>query len=640
MVHGSDSEEEESEISESEIDDYAVRPYEDLKAGKLKVKVNGFLRCPFCLGKKKQDYKFKDLLQHASGVGKGSANRSAKQKANHLALARYLEADLANGAEQQTKRVLPHPVNRTPGDHEKFVRPWTGIITQKVKDLNHISVMLDTGYWLQRFESYKPTDAYALWNEDEQTLKALLTFDDGLIGYANATEFEKLFDAEGHGKKDWQQQKTTPHDSTAYGWCARADDYHSDGALGEYLRNQGKWALTTFSSVVQEETAKHQTVVAYFAQQIDTTNLEMDQMEYMITEREMSLARMLDEKDKLHEKFLAETTELQRAARENVRRVLDEVEKMNEELESKKRKLDDWSKKLNKQEALTEREKQKLDDEKKKNAERTSSLHLASLEQKKADENVLRLVEEQQREKEVALSKILELEKQLDAKHKVEMEIQDLKGKLQVMKHFDNQDDEAVQSKMKEMEEELKEKIDDLHDVESLSRALTIKERESNDELQEARKVLIQGLNEMLDGRTIIGIKRMGEIDSKAFHNVCKEKFGSDEAMVQATTLCSLWQENLKDPHWHPFRVITVDGEPKQIVDEADEKLRSLKEELKDEAYAAVLTALQELNEYNPSGRYAIQELWNFKESRKATLKEVIAYCLRHIKGLKRKRGA
>ncbi|KAJ4839019.1 hypothetical protein Tsubulata_021030 [Turnera subulata] len=35
---------------------------------------------------------------------------------------------------------------------------------------------------------------YALGNEDElQTVKALLTFDDGLIGYANATEFEKLY---------------------------------------------------------------------------------------------------------------------------------------------------------------------------------------------------------------------------------------------------------------------------------------------------------------------------------------------------------------------------------------------------------------------------------------------------------------
>lgn len=57
---------------------------------------------------------------------------------------------------------------------------------------------------------------------------------------------------------------------------------------------------------------------------------------------------------------------MQRLAREHVQRVLDEQEKLNSELESKKRKLDSWSKELNKREALTERERQKLDEEKKK----------------------------------------------------------------------------------------------------------------------------------------------------------------------------------------------------------------------------------------------------------------------------------
>lgn len=98
-----------------------------------------------------------------------------------------------------------------------------------------------------------------------------------------------------------------------------------------------------------------------------------------------------------------------------------------------------------------------------------------------------------QREKEEALKKILLLEKQLDIKQKLEMEIEDLKGKLQVMKHL-GQDDAAVQKKMEEMNNELLEKIDDLQDLESTNKALIYKERQSNDELQEARKVLIQVL--------------------------------------------------------------------------------------------------------------------------------------------------
>ncbi|MBA0865309.1 hypothetical protein Goshw_011046 [Gossypium schwendimanii] len=76
----------------------------------------------------------------------------------------------------------------------------------------------------------------------------------------------------------------------------------------------------------------------------------------------------------------------------------------------------------------------------------------------------------------------------------------------------------------------------------------------------------------------------------------------------------------------------------KEILNEEDEKLTNLKLEWGEEIYNAVVTALKELNEYNPSGRYVISELWNFKENRKATLKEVVGYVVRNIKTAKRKR--
>ncbi|KAF2321502.1 hypothetical protein GH714_000151 [Hevea brasiliensis] len=594
------SSEEESDISESEINDYKDKPYEDLKTGKYKVKVNGTLRCPFCAGKKKQDYKYKDLLQHASGVAKGSANRSGKQKANHLALAMYLENDLVNEADQIQRPVLPQPVNQTPEQLDVF---------------------------------YKPLEVYTFWSEQEQTGQAVVKFNNDWNGFVNATQFEKSFETLHHGKKDWKAQKTHPG-SSIYGWCARADDHDSEGPIGEYLRREGK--LRTISGIVQEATESRNTVVAHLANKIDQTNENLGELEYKYNEKTMSLSRMLEEKDKLHYAFLEERRKMQRLQRDNLHRIMEEAENLNDELEAKKRKLDCWSKELNKREALTERERQKLDEEKKMNDVRNNSLHLASMEQKKADENVLRLVEEQKREKEEALNKILLLEKQLDAKQKLELEIEELKGKLQVMKHLGDQDT-AVQKKMKEMNDELEQKVEDLADVESLNQTLIVKERQSNDELQEARKELIQGLKDTLSSvvRTNIGIKRMGEIDEKAFLNTCEQRFPKEEAQVQATTLCSLWQENLKNPDWHPFKIINhVEGNHQEIVDE-EEKLQNLKQEWGDEIYRAVVTALIELNEYNPSGRYVIPELWNFKEGRKATLKEVIGYIVKNIKTLK-----
>jgi hypothetical protein len=64
----------------------------------------------------------------------------------------------------------------------------------------------------------------------------------------------------------------------------------------------------------------------------------------------------------------------------------------------------------------------------------------------------------------------------------------------------------------------------------------------------------------MLGNHTNIGIKRMGEIDQKPFQNTCKQRLPLEEANVQALTLCSLWQENLKDPNWHPFKIVDIDG--------------------------------------------------------------------------------
>ena len=65
--------------------------------------------CPYC-PERKQDYKYRELLNHASGVGRSSSEkRSAKEKANHLALVKYLEKDLAymDGPSKPVDKGLP-----------------------------------------------------------------------------------------------------------------------------------------------------------------------------------------------------------------------------------------------------------------------------------------------------------------------------------------------------------------------------------------------------------------------------------------------------------------------------------------------------------------------------------------------------
>lgn len=73
-------------------------------------------------------------------------------------------------------------------------------------------------------------------------------------------------------------------------------------------------------------------------------------------------------------------------------------------------------------------------------------------------------------------------------------------------------------------------------------------------------------------------------------------------------------------------------------IDEDDSELKELRKELGEAAYKAVGKALLELEEYNPSGRYEVPELWNFKDGRKASLEETIEYIIKQWKTHKGKR--
>lgn len=213
-------------------------------------------------------------------------------------------------------------------------------------------------------------------------------------------------------------------------------------------------------------------------------------------------------------------------------------------------------------------------------------------------------------------------------------EIQQVDGKpskeaLDVME-ADGQDDfKAIDIDFWREREEMESELESLQILNSI---LAVKELSSNKELQEARKELIDGMKDFSSIRSSIGIKRMGELDDKPFRDACLLKYPADEVDIKSAELCSFWDNCIRDPKWHPFKTVITDGQCKEIVDDEDDKLQALKDEWGEEVYQTVASTLLEVNEYNPSGRYAVSELWHFKEGRKASLKEVIQYLLKKLR--------
>ncbi|PRQ33437.1 hypothetical protein RchiOBHm_Chr5g0057601 [Rosa chinensis] len=174
---------------------------------------------------------------------------------------------------------------------------------------------------------------------------------------------------------------------------------------------------------------------------------------------------------------------------------------------------------------------------------------------------------------------------------------------------------------IKALEQMLKEKEKELTDLSEFYNALIFKERSNNDELQGARKELIDGLKN--HSKIYIGMKTLGDLDLKTFQVAAKRIYTAiEEANERAVELCSVWEDYVGDSNWNPYKV---------IMDETGKRMT----ELGDEVYKVVTTSLMELNEHNSNGRYRIQDLWNFKAGRKATLKEGVAYILKQWNALK-----
>lgn len=194
---------------------------------------------------------------------------------------------------------------------------------------------------------------------------------------------------------------------------------------------------------------------------------------------------------------------------------------------------------------------------------KSNHLMLAGREYQKADENVLKLVKQHKRERKTVLDNIKFLNEKMHLEHKLQLEIKHLSGKLEVIKLTRGNENSESGKRIAELTEELQDKITEMDYTENFNQGLIVQEKKAAVELQEARKLAIdaiQGLPSQINGRTHIGIRMVGELDLKAFSNVCRQKFPKDDAEAESIKLCSKWQNEISNTNWHPFIVAMVNG--------------------------------------------------------------------------------
>ncbi|KAF8030890.1 hypothetical protein BT93_D0168 [Corymbia citriodora subsp. variegata] len=629
----------ETSKTRSELEEYEDRYYQELKGHTIRIKVSdSHYRCPYC--RSARDYLFQDLLKHASFISKDLKGTSTKEIAKHLALDRYLRRyfsrkvnehstniRLSSAKDDQQLRLSSAKNDQqlrlsSAKNDQQFVWPWMGVIANIKTEFKDGRYVGESGTKLRdelEKKGFNPVKVHPLWNYRGHSGLAVVDFNKDWVGFCNAIAFEKSYEIERCGKRDFYVSKD--RGDKLFGWLAYDDDYHSKGILGDHLRKKGH--LRTLSDKEAEEQRKGSMLVADLQKTLEIKSSRLMEMESKYEKTKDSLDNLVAQKDEMLRAHNEEIRKMQQNTRDHLEKIYLEHDKVTLQLQAQKHELWQQEEELELREVQNEGKRAKLRHDK-------EMVERAFLEQQKANNNFMRLAEDQKREKEKLHKKIIELERELDDKHSLELETERMRGALQVMKHMEDDEDLDLKQKMNEIEESLKEK-------EEQSQVLLVQERKTNDELQDARKELIKTFRNN-SSRALIWVKRMGELDSKPFHIAAKRKYDAKEANVMAVTLCSEWEEHLKDPNWFPFKGIMIGEERKEVIDEEDEKLKALKDEYGEEAFKAVAKALEELNEYNGSGRYTVPELWHSREGRKASLKEGVAYLLKQWNPPKKKK--
>ncbi|XVF83715.1 hypothetical protein PTKIN_Ptkin16aG0513800 [Pterospermum kingtungense] len=322
---------EDSDISESEMEEYEDKSYEKLKNRNHSIEVSGeTYTCSYCPKKKKNNYLYKELPQHASGVeNSNSAKRSIREKANHLALVKYLEKDLAGSSKPAKPAAQEDSLSGCDHD-EKIVWPWRGVVV----------------------------NAHTRRSEDGRSGLLLLNSVKTGQGYIMPWSFEKAYEADHHGKKDGGAKNGVK--CGLYAWVACAADYKSSSLIRENLHKTSD--LKTITEIMEEEARKQEKLVSNLTNIIETETKHIREMEERCSEASKSLEDLMEEKENLLQAYDEEIKKIQLSARERFQRISNDRERLKLELE--------------KREALNENERKRFAMELEENAFQNSALQL------------------------------------------------------------------------------------------------------------------------------------------------------------------------------------------------------------------------------------------------------------------------
>ncbi|KAG0590523.1 hypothetical protein KC19_1G105900 [Ceratodon purpureus] len=603
-------------------------------------------RCPFSPGRKKQDYKYSEIFQHAVGVSKGKRGPVAAGK--HRALKKYLAEDMKDRAQPQANRVihLQQEIPRRYDSDDKRVRPWMGIlqnIDNQTKTAAGFRIGAGGADIKERLKAFNPETVKVMYDIRGHLGVAVIGFRNSMDGFKDAEAFETSFYYNKRGRRDFERDY--PHNCGAhlYGWMATKKDVDgvnkgSHRLLVEHLKQNGD--LKSLPEIVREleNTAQQQ------VQNLKEVVIQKDDRLLVTHQKNWSLTNKVDqvtaqreqaelEKQQLIEDHKKELEDLQRAAsaaaeehEKNMRLHRSQFSNRLKELESKSSELETLKLENEAEKARNYAEREET--------HKLLAWYKGQVKQQEEQQNKqIELIKKHKEESDKLENELQEQRKKLQAKQRRELESQRVTEQLETEKakkaemaeankELTEKEKEEYEAKIAMLEEQYRDCQEDVDAEKDLVNQLTISHRKANDEVEDAKTTILSSRVLHKYGTSEIGVKVLGQVNTDGWWDACKEKFRNNEEKFCA------WQSRidvmLRKHSFNPIKVVPDGkGGHKNIIDEDDEELKKLRNKYGPLVANAVGVAALELTEYNPSGRYNISMPWNFKQDVKATMSQI-----------------
>ncbi|XP_051221010.1 protein INVOLVED IN DE NOVO 2-like [Lolium perenne] len=218
------------------------------------------------------------------------------------------------GSEAQSQLIaMEQDEPRQRRDDEQFVWPWAGVLVNVHTEWkNGLRVGGNGSDLRDQFPQFRLHKVNPLWDKHgSHTGTAIVQFAKDWSGFTNAIDFENQFEAQGRGKRHWKEQKY--HGPEMFGWVARADDYISHCPIGNWLRKYRD--LRTIADCKNQEASKMEQLEANLNSQVEVKGRYVQELECRNSETCKLLAKAEEDMQKL----------LQSQSEEIVKIQLDEV---------------------------------------------------------------------------------------------------------------------------------------------------------------------------------------------------------------------------------------------------------------------------------------------------------------------------